>query len=246
MRNLPMKCPTFVFCFLITPTIWCLSSLDVIIDPEIKNDDFYVSLYRFAKSENISTILEIGASSGDGSTEALVAGILDNPRHPTLYCIEISKPRFANLKKRYSNLPCVKPYNASSVPLESFPSEEELLAFIYHVPTNLSSHGGQTVLGWLRQDIEYVKNANLPTNGIELIKKENNIDCFDMVLIDGSEFTGSAELNLLYGAKIILLDDISGFKNYTNFRRLCNDSTYTLIQFNMRLRNGYAIFQKNN
>jgi hypothetical protein len=82
-------------------------------------------------------------------------------------------------------------------------------------------------------------------NGIELIKSERNIEHFDMVLIDGSEFTGKAELELTYGAKFILLDDIRAFKNYENYEKLLNDPSYELIEEQLFLRNGYAIFRKN-
>jgi len=226
--------------------IFALSELDRIISPEIKNDVFYQTIYTLAKNESLKNILEIGSSSGDGSTEAFVLGIMKNPSHPTLYCMEVSRTRFAALQKRYAPLSCVKCYNVSSVPLHSFPSENEIASFLITTPTNLSSHGRDTVLRWLRQDIDYVKDAQVPENGIEIIKRENNIDHFDMVLIDGSEFTGVAEFKLVYGAKFILLDDISGFKNHTNYVTLCNDPDYELIEENKNLRNGYAVFKKKN
>ena len=65
-----------------------------------------------------------------------------------------------------------------------------------------------------------------------------------MVLIDGSEFTGKPELDLVYGAKFILLDDIRAYKNYHNYKRLLNDKNYKLIEEQPFLRNGYAIFSK--
>lgn len=49
--------------------------------------------------------------------------------------------------------------------------------------------------------------------GIQKIKRENEIDFFDVVLIDGSEFTGFVELSEVYGAKWLLVDDINTFKN---------------------------------
>ncbi|MBW2169777.1 MAG: tetratricopeptide repeat protein, partial [Deltaproteobacteria bacterium] len=64
------------------------------------------------------------------------------------------------------------------------------------------------------------------------------------VLIDGSEFTGKAELDEVYGAKIIMLDDINGYKNYHNYQRLVADKTYELIAENWQVRNGYAAFRR--
>ena len=65
-----------------------------------------------------------------------------------------------------------------------------------------------------------------------------------MVLIDGSEFTGQAELSLVMGAKIIALDDINAFKNYQSYQVLINDPNYKIIAREMGLRNGFAIFEK--
>jgi len=220
------------------------SELDRTIRPEIKNDVFYRAIQRLARTEKVSTILEIGSSCGDGSTEAFVSGILENPAHPTLFCMELSQPRFKLLKNRYKDVPSVRCYNVSSVDLASFPSEEEVSLFYRTVPTNLNGYDLNTVLGWLRQDIAYIKKSNAPQKGIALIKKENHIENFDMVLIDGSEFTGVAEFKLVYGAKLILLDDIHAFKNHANYHQLLQDTNYELVEQDTTLRNGYAIFKR--
>lgn len=236
-----------VFFYLLSITnlsLLAVSELDRIIPPEIKNDAFYHIIYTLAQNESVKTILEIGSSSGDGSTEAFVSGISKNQHHPTLFCMEISKTRFAALKNRYGNLPYVKCYNVSSVPLESFPQENEVVSFYNNTPTNLHLYGCDNVIGWLRADIEYVKTADVPQTGIEIIKAENHIKNFDMVLIDGSEFTGMAEFKLIYGAQFILLDDITTFKNYTNYHKLLSDSNYELLESDTQLRNGYAVFKR--
>jgi len=73
--------------------------------------------------------------------------------------------------------------------------------------------------------------------------KKNQINVFDMVLIDGSEFTGEVELNFVLGSKVIALDDINTFKCYNAFKKLSADSNYVLKHSNSKLRNGYAIFE---
>jgi hypothetical protein len=230
--------------FLAFSVIVLASDLDRIIPPEIKDDSFYSAIYRLVEKEPIKTVLEIGSSSGEGSTEAFVKGIEQNLNNPTLYCMELSKPRFLALQERYKDKSFVVPYNVSSVPLESFPSKEEVLLFMQTVETSLRGFTETEVTGWLQQDIDYVKNANVPNRGIELIKSENNIDYFDVVLIDGSEFTGQAEFELVYGAKWILLDDIRAFKNYHNYTRLLADPLYELVESDRFLRNGYAVFRR--
>lgn len=220
------------------------SGPEQLIAPEIKNDSFYKEIYKLSREENISSILEIGSSSGEGSTEAFANGIKTNPNHPTLFCMEVSKVRFEALQKRYADVKNVKCYNVSSVPVSAFPSESEISEFYNTTKSKLKSVSLDQVLGWLKQDIEYVESAGVPQTGIEIIKQENNIQNFDLVLIDGSEFTGKAELDLVYGARFILLDDIRTYKNYHNFIRLKKDPAYKLIKKNTKLRNGFAIFEK--
>ncbi len=222
------------------------SELNNLIPPEIKNDEFYIAIQRLASQEDIKTILEIGSSSGAGSTEAFVKGIRNNPSQPTLFCMEVSKARFSELKKTYEKEDFVKCYNISSVSLKYFPSEQEIISFYNSTPTNLNFYPLEQVLGWLQQDLEYVRSSGVNINGIQNIKQENNIDFFDLVLIDGSEFTGNSELEEVYGAKYILLDDINAFKNYNNHHKLLKDENYILIAENHSLRNGYSIFKKVN
>ncbi len=220
------------------------SELNHLIPPEIKNDEFYAAIQRMAREEDLKTVLEIGSSSGGGSTEALVTGLRENPNKPTLFCIEISKTRFTELTKKYENDSFVKCYNVSSISLEQFPDEQEVISFYKSTKTNLNYYSLEQVLGWLRQDIDYVKKSGVSDNGIKIIKQENKIDFFDLVVIDGSEFTGSTELNEVYGARFIFLDDINAFKNYENHQELIADENYALIDQNLFVRNGYSIFQK--
>lgn len=220
------------------------SELNQLIPPEIKNDEFYQAIQRIAREENIKTVLEIGSSSGEGSTEAFVTGMRHNPHKPILFCMEVSKARFDELKKRYKHDDFVKVYNLSSVPVESFPDEQEVIDFYANTNNNLKLYPLDRVLSWLQQDIEYVNNSGLSNNGIKKIKLENNIEVFDLVLIDGSEFTGIAELDEVYGSRFIFLDDIKTFKNYKNHHKLLLDKNYKLIAQNSHIRNGYSIFKK--
>ena len=220
------------------------SELNHLIPPEIKNDEFYANIKKIATEENIKTVLEIGSSSGEGSTEAIVTGIKQNHNKPTLFCLEVSQTRFAELKRRYSNELLVKCYNMSSICIQHFPSKNEIIDFYTTNQTNLNYYSLERVIGWLRQDIDYIKKSGVPDNGIRKIKQENNIVFFDLVLIDGSEFTGIAELNEVYGAKYICLDDINTYKNFKNYQRLLADKKYALIAQNYHVRNGYSIFKR--
>lgn len=219
-----------------------MTALRDIIRPEIKNDEFYDALLFHARTAPIKTILEIGASSGAGSTEALARGIAKNRGSPILFTIECSQTRFKKLAARYRRRKDVKPYNVSSVGIADFPDEATVRAFYHARKTGLNQFAEEQVIGWLKQDISYLCENRIPLDGIEQIRAENKVQSFDFVLIDGSEFTGRRELDLVYGASIIALDDITTFKNFDNHHRLLNDPAYEVCVMNRYLRNGFSIF----
>jgi hypothetical protein len=219
------------------------SDYDQTIPPEILDDEFYEVLRSLASTAEVDTVLEIGSSTGEGSTRAFVEGLHHNPRRPRLFCMELSRPRFERLVRRYDEDPQVRCYNVTSVPLERFPTEEQVIDFYRSRTSQLNRIPLPEVLRWLRQDIRYVARLGASQRGIHEIKQENDIDRFGIVLIDGSEFTGSAELDEVHGADYLLLDDIGTFKNMANFERLSSDPAYRLMATNPTLRNGYAVFE---
>lgn len=234
-----------VFCYLILMSYTVFSSqLDHVIQPEIKNDPFYHQIKKIVSNPKIKTVLEIGSSSGEGSTEAFVLGMQNNQSKPQLFCMELSKPRFEQLKNHYKSVDFVYCYNLSSIALEEFPKWTVVEKFLNSVVSPLTSVGKKEVRRWYQQDIDYMKKHSAVENGIVKIKEETGIHTFDLVLIDGSEFTGIIELPYVYGAGYILLDDINTFKNYQNFETLKNDSQYELISVKRNVRNGFAIFKR--
>lgn len=213
-----------------------------IIPPEIKHDGFYFNIINTIKKykNHIRTILEIGASSGDGSTEALQLG--KQGTNIRLYSLEVAKERFGPLQQRYKSDPNFFPLNVSSISVSEFPPKSKVTQFYQSTRTNLNQYPLQMVLGWYDNDINYVVTNKIEQNGITKAKvMAKELDC---VLIDGSEFTGAVELNLVYGAKIIMLDDINAFKNYESNERLKRDPQYKCIAEDRGLRNGYAIYKR--
>ena len=220
------------------------SDYDETISPEIKDDDFYKVITSLAATAPVDTILEIGSSTGEGSTMAFVDGIHRNPRRPRLYCMELSLPRFHQLSRRFAGDPQVKCYNLTSVPLDRFPTDEQVVEFYRRSDSRMKRVPLREVLRWLHQDRRYISQHGPSLSGIQSIKTENAITNFGIVLIDGSEFSGQAELDEVYGADYLLLDDICTFKNHSNNERLMNDPLYRLTVANPDLRNGFAMFEK--
>jgi len=210
-----------------------MSQLNNIIPPEIYNDDFYYDIVDIvSKLPNDSNILEIGSSSGDGSTSAFVDGILKNSNKINLFCLEISKQRFEVLKKRF-NYSWFYPYNMSSVNIDEFKNIDCFINDIRYFRYNT----------WLKQDIKYIVDNNIECDAINFIKKNHHVEYFDCVLIDGSAFTGESDFKKIYGSRIIMLDDVIDIKNEKNHEILLSDENYFLMKFNST-RNGYSIFKK--
>ncbi len=220
--------------------------IDQIIQPEILNDEFHATLKKYAARQDLNTFLEIGSSSGGGSTDAFVSGIKQRQdvAEVRLFCMEVSRVRFKALANHYADDDFVRCYNISSVAASELPSPDEVINFYNTTQTTLNNYPLETVLTWLKQDIEYILNSGSDVNGIQLIKQANHIKNFDMVLIDGSEFTGERELHHTTGAKVIALDDVNAFKCWNAYQTLLSTTHYELKEHNFSLRNGYAIFEK--
>jgi hypothetical protein len=130
------------------------------------------------------------------------------------------------------------------VPLERFPAPAEVERFFREMPDRLNPYDLETVLGWLQQDVDYLRDHELSSPGIAQVKAQNDIAAFDAVLIDGSEFSGQAELDEVYGARFLLLDDTETFKNFENSRRLAADPAYRLVRADPTTRNGFAVYER--
>ena len=218
--------------------------LDRMIPPEIGDDAFAEMIERVASTPGVHHILEIGSSAGDGSTAAWVRGAARNPVRPHLHCLEISNERFAALVARWRDQDFVHCHQVSSVPVERLASPDEVERFYRETPSRLRQFDLSTVLGWLEQDVEYLRAHRLSGRGIAQIKDRFEIETFDAVLIDGSEFAGRAELEEVYGARFLLLDDTETFKNWENSGRLRADPGYRLVCSDPQTRNGFAVFER--
>lgn len=221
------------------------SDLDHVIAPEIVGGRLASWLARIAGTPGVRHVLDIGASSGTGSTAALAGGAMNNPDGPpTLHCIELSEVRFAELERRYRSTPFVRCYRACSIARDDMPTRGEVRSWArsrpiwsrLRVPTS-------EILRWYDQDVEYLARPGVRFGGIATARRAARVERFDAVVIDGSEFTGKAELAEVLGARFLMLDDIRTFKNRENHQRLLDDRRYELLASGRR-RNGFAVFER--
>ena len=222
-----------------------MPGLDEIIGPEVNSyTQTYHVIQEYLKRVPVQTVIEIGASSGGGTTEALIKGILTGSTKGEgvqMASIEVSRARFKNLQERYAGISFFKPYNTSSLPLNRFPTADQVRAFCRETGVFGATYEG--VIPWLEQDIKYVIDNNFDENGIEKIKKDFGCEKFDLACIDGSEFLGNEEFKELPDCDAYILDDINVHKNWHSHRALLKNSDYVLL-FEEKIRNGSSLFCK--
>lgn len=219
-----------------------------IIPPEIKTGGFYNLIGKISSQSDVVTILEIGSSSGEGSTKAIFDSLAPIPyAKKKIHCMEISRERHEKLSNYLQSDARFHAHRMSSVLIADFPRFEDIKHFHSLYKTNLSKIHIATVESWYRKDIQYlVDNPDLFPNesisGINWIKQKFKINLFDFVIIDGGEFTGFAEYEYLRGARYIALDDTNTYKNWQVRKSLIENKSYKLIDESLKERNGWAVF----
>jgi hypothetical protein len=222
-----------------------MSQLDHLIPPEVRNDELAGWLTRLATRNDVKTILEVGSSSGEGSTAALAEGLKRNGA-ANLYCVEFSEVRFKALESRYINNAQVHCYRGCSVRRDGFLTPAQVADFYQNHKTNLNRYPLPRVLGWLEQDLDYLDMHVVPMDVIMSIRAAAKVEFFDLAFLDGSAFTGMADLMQVFGASLIVLDDICDIKNHGayHFLRRADAIRYNLIWENWNVRNGFAVFER--
>ena len=210
---------------------------------EIFQDAFFRSLQGLARRRGVRTILEIGSGSGNGSTVALTAGIREGRTDQTLWCLEADPGRFADLQESVRGFSSVRPCWGSSVTRSGLPAWSEVEEWWDRHPGHfLHNYGREAVRGWWQADADSF-SEDLPQGLVATIMEKEGLAYFDLVLIDGSEFTGAEELRQVYGSRWIALDDVRTYKNWKNREILKGDSVYRLWKEDLRLRHGFSIFK---
>ena len=217
--------------------------------PEItKGTTLYGSIFAMVERLKPKTILEIGSATGLGSTQAFIDGVYKlyssgQNYFPKMVCLELYEDRYKELRKNTEPYRWVTSLRASSIKVSEGYSDIDIDNFLkQHPEMTITKLYADRVHGWRKEELCYIIEKKIDQNGIDQAK--DLLGEIDMVLIDGSAFTASAELDKVYGAKCIILDDILDIKNYDNYKRLDDDVDYRLSSVDEDERNGWAIFLK--
>jgi len=195
------------------------------------NDSFGKALAKY--SEGLEIGLEIGGGTGDGSTQCI--------RTKRLFSIENHPDRIGRHSMNLSARGGVSVNGTATLP-KLWMNQLDVAEFYGTNKTALNQYPLDQVLGWYHECIESAEPYS--TNAIEDIHFEHNVD-FNFVLIDGSPFSGEAELRcvrpFLAEKSIIALDDVNDIKNWANYHKLKGFAK--LLWEDWSVRNGAAIFQ---
>jgi hypothetical protein len=155
-------------------------------------------LYDYAQDDNIKTFLEIGTWNGLGSTKCFIEGFKNRKASFKFYSLECNKEKSDYAKKLYSGIENV--YILDHVLLNKIPSD------IYDIfPVLLEN---ETMNYWNKIDFQ-----NMSDKKLFFETTPNLPEIFDLILLDGGEFTTWFEYNLIKDkCKILALDDTNTFK----------------------------------
>ena len=195
------------------------------------HDSFGKALAKY--SEGLDVGLEIGGGTGDGSTQCI--------RTKRLFSIENHPDRIGRHSMNLSAKGGVSINGTATLP-KLWMNQLDIAEFYGTNKTALNQYPLDQVLGWYHECIESAEPYS--TNAIEDIHIEHKVD-FNFVLIDGSPFSGEAELRcvrpFLAEKAIIALDDVNDIKNWANYHKLKGFAK--LLWEDWSVRNGAAIFQ---
>jgi hypothetical protein len=187
-------------------------------------------IYNLVKQDDIKTILETGTWTGLGSTKCIYDGIIDsNKKDFLVYSFECNFLRFMEAQNNLA--PLMKGFNIingtiiSSEQIEYHKEKEEVK--------------NSNMIKWLAEDIEHMNKCLFLGD-----KVTNKI--WDLVILDGSEFTGDEEFNLIKNNfRYLILDDTRSYKHCRNREFILNNkNTYNVITDDLNDRGGFILCQK--
>lgn len=218
-------------------------------EPEIvEGDELHELIVTLVNAHRPKTILEIGSANGMGSTQAFINGILAAgiDEECKLFCMEAHPERFAELVENTKAHKFVFPIHACSVSLGEYMNEAAVRFFMreHGYRFNIKRHSVDRVLSWLKDELRMIEENHVSQRGIERVKRIHKLRTFDMVLIDGSAFTGWFDFYHTLGSKVFILDDTLDIKCHAVVKAFLADPGHKMTHENKEYRNGYAVFER--
>lgn len=195
---------------------------------QICNDSFSTEITNYASNLNYKSFLEIGTWNGLGSTMAFSTGFKNREDDYIFYSLECNKDKCIDAAKLYTNNDKIHILN--EVIWNEQPNDFYKI-FPQCLSNNMYKH-------WNEIDIINMKNCNL------FLDRPNLPEIFDVILLDGGEFTTYYDFQILKTrCKILMLDDINVNKCKLIVEEIKSDKSWKIIKSD-NARNGYLIAEK--
>jgi len=195
---------------------------------QINNDTFSNEIVKYASNLKYKTFLEIGTWNGLGSTRAFSNGFINRKDDYVFYSLECNKEKSAAAAKLYMN-------NKKIHILNEVIWNEEPINFYEIFPQCLKN---KMYKHWNEVDIINMKKCNL------FLNRPNIPNMFDVILLDGGEFTTYYEFQILKNrCNILMLDDINVDKCKLIVKEIESDPSWKIIK-KENIRNGFLIAEK--
>ena len=198
---------------------------------QICNDEFSKDIRLFASNPDNRTFLEIGTWNGLGSTKAFSDGFKLRSREDenyVFYSLECNKDKYADAAKLYTENP--KMHILNEVIWNKEPSD------FYEVFPQCASN--PRLKHWHEVDM-----FNMQKCAVFLDRPEIPA-VFDVILLDGGEFTTYYEFQLLKNrCNTLMLDDANVDKCTKIVREIQSDPSWRILKHS-NIRNGYLIAER--
>ena len=194
--------------------------------PEDSLGSFIVKL---ASEDRYKSYLEIGTWNGLGSTKCFTLGFQNRCCEFDFYSLEINSDKHSFARQFYENQKNV--YLLNETILNKRPTWFSILKVFPHLIVTRRKRQ------WLHVDLANLKTAKCFLNRSDLPT------VFDVVLLDGGEYTTYFEYEVLKNrSKILILDDVKVSKCRRIRNELVNRADWELISEDLALRNGCSAF----
>lgn len=196
---------------------------------QIDGDTFSTFIQSYSSNDQYKTFLEIGTWNGLGSTKHFVQTLSTRDDDFVFYSLECNADKAQQAMELYQHIPKVHILN------EVIWNEEP--ADFYEIFPQCKSN--ELYKKWNTVDMINMKKCNVFLNRPNLPK------VFDVLLLDGGEFTTYYEFQLLKDkCKILMLDDIYTDKCKLIVDEIKSQNDVWKIIHEEKVRNGFLIAEK--
>jgi hypothetical protein len=193
---------------------------------QICNDEFSIDIRRYATDPNNRTFLEIGTWNGLGSTKAFADGFAQRKDEDYIfYSLECNADKCADAARLYAGNPRIHILNEVIWNQEPIDFYE---VFPQCISNSMFKHWHEVDLLNMQKCEVFLDRPEIPA-------------VFDVILLDGGEFTTYYEFQLLKNrCKILMMDDVNVDKCSKIVQEIRADSSWRILK-QSNIRNGYLI-----